>query len=149
VTLLLALLAGTLATVSPCVLPLLPIVLLGALGEHRHGPLALVAGLALSFTAAGLLVSGAVRALDIDEPALRMGSATMLVLFGALLLVSKFAKRFAVPSGALGNLAGRFAPRGAKGQFVLGALLGAAWTPCSGPALGAAIAMAAGSGTAL
>ena len=49
VTTALAFLAGILSTLSPCVLPLLPIVLGSALNEHRAGPFALAAGLALSF----------------------------------------------------------------------------------------------------
>jgi cytochrome c-type biogenesis protein len=54
-TLGLALLAGVLSTLSPCVLPLLPIVLVAAASENRLGPAALAAGLALSFTAIGLV----------------------------------------------------------------------------------------------
>ena len=53
----LALLAGILSTLSPCVLPLIPIVLGAALGRHRFGPVALAAGLALSFVAIGLFVA--------------------------------------------------------------------------------------------
>ncbi|MGE3160387.1 MAG: cytochrome c biogenesis protein CcdA, partial [Xanthobacteraceae bacterium] len=50
----LALMAGVLSALSPCVLPLVPIVVATALGEHRLGPVALAAGLALSFVIIGL-----------------------------------------------------------------------------------------------
>jgi cytochrome c-type biogenesis protein len=56
-TLGLALLAGVLSVLSPCVLPLLPIVLGTAASAHRLGPLALAAGLTISFTAIGLFVA--------------------------------------------------------------------------------------------
>ena len=51
---LLALLAGILSILSPCVLPLIPVMLTGAVAEHRLAPVALAAGVALSFTAIGL-----------------------------------------------------------------------------------------------
>src|SRR5258708_25370555 len=54
---LLAFLAGVLSTLSPCVLPLLPLVLGAAVSEHRFGPAALAAGLAASFAAIGLFVA--------------------------------------------------------------------------------------------
>jgi cytochrome c-type biogenesis protein len=152
-TLFLGLVAGTLTTLSPCVLPILPIVLIGALGQRRWGPLALIGGLVLSFTALGLLVSGAARAFDIPSDSIRTASAALLLLFGLVLLSTALQRRFAALSAplsnALNNVAGRFAPQGVQGQFLLGALLGAIWTPCSGPTLGAAIALAASGETVL
>lgn len=86
---LLGLLAGALTTLSPCVLPILPIALLAAVDQHRYGPLALVSGLVTAFTAFGLSVSGAVLALDISGEALRAASAAFLTLFGVVLLVPR------------------------------------------------------------
>ena len=149
--LLLALLAGAFTTLSPCVLPILPIVLAGAASEHRFGPLAMTGGLVIAFTALGLLVSGSVSAFDIPLEAIHTVSAVLLVAFGAILASGWLKERFAslsVPvSNALNNLTARLSPRGLRGQFLLGALLGALWTPCSGPTLGAAIALAANSET--
>jgi cytochrome c biogenesis protein CcdA len=148
---LLGLLAGTLTTLSPCVVPILPIVLVGAAGQHRYGPLALVAGLVLAFTGVGLLISGAAWALDIPGEAIRTASATLLALFGLMLLSTMLQERFAslaAPvSGFLYNVSARFSPQGLQGQFLLGALLGAVWTPCTGPTLGATIALAASTDT--
>ncbi len=53
----LAFLAGILSTLSPCVLPLVPLLLGTAASEHRFGPVALAVGLALSFTAIGIFVA--------------------------------------------------------------------------------------------
>ena len=148
---LLGLLAGALTTLSPCILPILPIVLVGAVGQHRYAPLALVAGLVLAFTVVGLGISGAAWALDIPGGAIRTGSAILLVLFGLVLLSSLLQERFAsltAPlSGVLNTISSRFSPQGLQGQFLLGALLGAVWTPCAGPTLGATVTLAATSDT--
>jgi cytochrome c biogenesis protein CcdA len=148
---LLGLLAGALTTLSPCVLPILPVVLAGTAGQHRYGPLALVAGLVLAFTGFGLLISGAAWTLDIPGNAIRTGSAILLALFGLVLLSTMLQERFvsltAPVSGFLSHVSSRFSPQGLQGQFLLGALLGAVWTPCSGPTLGATIALAASTDT--
>jgi len=52
-----AVVAGVLSTLSPCVLPLLPVVLGTAVSQHRFGPVALAGGLAVSFVAIGLFVA--------------------------------------------------------------------------------------------
>ena len=149
----LGLIAGMLTTLSPCVLPILPIVLIGALGQRRWGPVALIGGMVLSFTALGLLVPGTARALDIPSDFIRSTSAVLLMLFGLVLLSTALQNRFAALSAplsnAMNNVAGTFAPQGVQGQFLLGALLGAIWTPCSGPTLGAAITLAASGETVL
>ncbi|HET7763780.1 MAG TPA: cytochrome c biogenesis CcdA family protein [Burkholderiales bacterium] len=149
----LALIAGMLTTLSPCVLPILPIVLVGAVGQHRYGPLALMGGLVFSFTTVGLLVSGALRAFDVAPDSIRTASAVLLLLVGLILLSTLLQKRFAMLSAPLSNalndIAGRIGPAGLRGQFLSGALLGAIWTPCSGPTLGAALTLAASSETVL
>jgi cytochrome c-type biogenesis protein len=148
---LLGLLAGTLTTLSPCVLPILPIVLVGAAGRHRYGPIALVAGLVLAFTSVGLLISGAAWALNVSGETIRNASAILLALFGLVLLSTMLQERFvslmAPVSGFLTNLSSRFSPQSLQGQFLLGALLGAVWTPCTGPTLGATITLAASTDT--
>jgi cytochrome c-type biogenesis protein len=50
--------AGALSTLSPCVLPLLPIIVLGALEQHAWGPVALAAGLSASFAGVGIFLAG-------------------------------------------------------------------------------------------
>jgi len=140
-----------LTTLSPCILPILPIVLVGAVGQHRYGPLALVAGLVSAFTTVGLIISGAALALNVPDDAIRTASALLLATFGLVLMSSLLQKRLAsltVPlSGFLNKVSSRFSPQGLQGQFLLGALLGAVWTPCSGPTLGATITLAASTET--
>ena len=142
-----AFLAGTLSILSPCTLPLVPIALGAATAEHRAGPLALAGGLALSFTAIGLFVALIGFSIGLDLSVFRQVSAILLVAIGGLLLLPAAQTRLAVIAGPVGGYAeqrlGGFSTRGLSGQFGVGLLLGAVWSPCVGPTLGAASIMAA------
>jgi cytochrome c-type biogenesis protein len=145
-TLGLAYLAGVLSTLSPCVLPLLPLVIGSAASAHRLGPLALGLGLAGSFVAVGLFVATIGFSLGIDADAVRDVAAALMVGFGAALIVPAFQARFALAAGpasqwANARLAG-ISASGLPGQFGIGVLLGIAWSPCVGPTLGAASLLA-------
>ena len=146
-TLGLALLAGVLSVLSPCVLPLLPIVLGTAASAHRLGPVALAASLAISFTAIGLFVATVGFAAGLDTGVFRTISAILLIGVGLVLLVPKLQEQFALAAAPVSNWAGsytdNFTPGGLGGQFGLGLLLGAVWSPCVGPTLGAASVLAA------
>jgi cytochrome c biogenesis protein CcdA len=146
-TLGLALLAGLLSVLSPCVLPILPLVLGTAASAHRLGPLALAVGLALSFTVIGLFVATIGFAAGLDSGVFRTISAVLLVGVGLVLLVPKLQEQFALAAAPVSNWAGsytdNFTPGGLAGQFGLGLLLGAVWSPCVGPTLGAASVLAA------
>ena len=143
----LALLAGLLSTLSPCVLPLVPIVIGTALGQHRFGPVALAAGLALSFVTIGLFVATVGFAAGIDQELFRSIAAALLILGGGVLLLPRLQFQLAAAAGPIGNWtqahAGRFSTRGLGGQFAVGLMLGAVWSPCVGPTLGAASVLAA------
>ena len=96
----LALAAGGLSTLSPCVLPLVPILLTTAVAAHRFGPYALAGGLALSFTLVGVLVAGLGNELGFDQGPLREIAAGLLVVFGLVLLSPRLQERFAVAARA-------------------------------------------------
>ncbi len=144
-TALLAALAGLLSLLSPCVLPLLPVLVASATAEHRLGPAALAIGLALSFTTMGLLVAIAGRGLNIEPETLRFASAVLLVAVGLVLALPILQNRMAAILTPLASVAGHVAHpvSGVTGQFVAGLLLGAVWSPCVGPTLGAATVLAA------
>lgn len=139
--------AGTLSILSPCVLPLLPLVLDPAMAAHRLGLLALIAGLVVSFVAIGLFVATIGFSIGLDGDVFRTIAAAMLALMGAVLLSGALQQRFAVAVGGVSNtgnrLIARITPSGLGGQFLLGLLLGAVWSPCVGPTLGAASVLAA------
>lgn len=146
-TLGLAFLAGLLSTLSPCVLPLVPLVLGTALSEHKLGPAALSAGLALSFTLIGLFVATVGYAIGLDGGVFRGVGAALMLGVGLTLLVPRFQLRLASAAGPIGNWAesqfGSGAKTGLSGQFSVGLLLGVVWAPCAGPTLGAASVLAA------
>jgi cytochrome c-type biogenesis protein len=143
----LALIAGVLSTLSPCVLPLVPIVIGAAIGEYRFGPVALTAGLSLSFVVVGLLVATLGFAAGFDDRVFRSVAAVLLILVGGVLLMPRVQAQLAAAAGPVGNWAhghaGGFSGRGLGGQFLVGVLLGAVWSPCVGPTLGAASVLAA------
>lgn len=139
--------AGAMTILSPCVLPLLPIVLVGAFQRHPLAPVALAAGLSISFATVGLVVALFGFSLGIETDIVRAGSAAIMIAFGAVLLVPALQYRFASIATPLAtrsqNVLDQIAPSGIGGQFLIGALLGAVWSPCAGPTLGAAIGLAA------
>jgi cytochrome c-type biogenesis protein len=143
----LALLAGLLSTLSPCVLPLIPLVLGTALSQHKWGPAALSASLALSFTAIGLFVATVGYAIGLDGGVFRGVGAALMLGVGLILVVPGFQLRLASAAGPIGNWAeSHFGSRvkvGLSGQFAVGLLLGVVWAPCAGPTLGAASVLAA------
>ncbi|MDH6230760.1 cytochrome c-type biogenesis protein [Mesorhizobium soli] len=143
----LAFLAGVLSTLSPCVLPLLPLLLGAAVSAHRFGPFALASGLASSFVAIGLFVATIGFSIGLDSGLFRIVAAVLLVAFGAVLMAPRLQAQLAVAAGPVGGWTGRrfgdFAATGLRGQFAVGLLLGAVWSPCVGPTLGAASLLAA------
>jgi len=148
-TLALSFLAGLLTILSPCVLPLAPIVVAASRARSVAGPLALAAGLAVSFG----LVGGALAAAGIeagDSAVLRGVSGLLLLAAGVVLLSPGLQTRVEgalAPLASAGGVWERRLPKGLTGQFLLGALLSLAWAPCAGPTLGAAFALAASAGS--
>ncbi len=142
----LGLLAGVLSTLSPCVLPLIPVLLASAVNAHRWGALALGAGLALSFTAVGLFFATLGASLRLDPGTFRTAGAVILAAFGLILLVPKLQILFARATSSLSNSGNQLLTRvtfdGLTGQLIIGLLLGVVWSPCVGPTLGAATTLA-------
>ncbi|MEE4346656.1 MAG: cytochrome c biogenesis CcdA family protein [Paracoccaceae bacterium] len=145
--LILGYLAGLLTLINPCVLPVLPIVLAGALQASPLGPVALAAGMSLSFVVLGITVSAFGFALGLTEDMVAQAGAILMVGFGLILLVPRFNLAFASATAGLASGADarieRIETTGLQGQFAGGLLLGAVWSPCIGPTLGGAIALAA------
>jgi len=128
----LAFVAGLITAISPCVLPVLPIVLGGGIGENRRRPYAIIAGLATCFLVSILFAAWLLDALGLPQDLLRNISIGLLFLLAATLLfpqvgllierpLSRLSRR---PSGDLG------------GGFLLGCALGFVFVPCGGPAIG-------------
>lgn len=141
-----AYLAGLLTLINPCVLPVLPIVLVGALNASKAGPIALAAGMSVSFVVFGVFVTAFGSAIGLTQDLLAQIGAVLMVVFGVILVVPQFAHRFEMATA--GVAAGADARMNdidagsTKGQFFGGLLLGTVWSPCIGPTLGGAIALA-------
>ena len=146
-TLGLALLAGIVSVLSPCVVPLLPVVVGAAAAQHRLAAAALACGLALSFTAVGIFVATIGFTLGIDGGVFRSAGAVVMAIAGVVLMLPTLQTRIALAAGPAGNWVdqrfGGFSAEGISGQFALGLLLGVVWAPCVGPTLGAASVLAA------
>jgi len=136
-----AFLAGLVAGISPCVLPVLPVVLAGwaptgaevepTSGARRRRSIAIVAGLVLSFSLITALGSQILSALHLPDAVLHdLGIAT-LVLFGASLLIPQLEALLERPFARFA----RRGPAGSRSGFALGLGLGLVFVPCAGPVL--------------
>jgi cytochrome c biogenesis protein CcdA len=145
---LLAFVAGGLTILNPCVLPILPIVFATAVSRHAYGPLALAAGLLVSFVAIVVFVNAVGFWIGLDADKFRIVGAVILILASVVLLVPPLQVQLAAAAGPVANWTqrrfGGLDAGGWKGQFGIGLVLGLIWSPCTGPTLGAAIGLAAG-----
>ncbi len=143
----LALLAGVLTIASPCVLPILPIVLGSTLQRiDRIRPLFIVAGFVLTFAALGMLLASASQHIVIAHEALRQAGIVMLMLTGLFMLWRQPYEWVMTRVGGALNRVGPSAETersGKLGGFVLGMSLGAVWTPCAGPVLASILVLVA------
>lgn len=144
---LLGFLAGALTLLNPCVLPVLPIILASSLQADRRGPLFLTLGLSASFITVGLGLSWLGPALGLAQEDIEPYAALVMVGFGLTMLVPALGARFAGATAGLAARANtgldRVDSSGPWGMATGGALLGLVWSPCIGPTLGSAIALAA------
>jgi cytochrome c-type biogenesis protein len=138
----LALLGGTLTVLSPCVLPILPILIGRSLQSNRYGPIALVSGLVGGFAVAGSLLGITASWLTGLSNLLRDGAIALLLVLGLLAIFPAWSYRlFSFLRIAQWT---KERPRiGLAGEFWLGTQLGLLWTPCAGPVLGGILVLAA------
>lgn len=144
--LLFAYVAGLLTLINPCVLPVLPIVLVTALNANKRGPIALALGMSIAFVGFGMFVAVFGRAIGLDPDQLSRFGAWMMIGFGVILvfppLARLFERAFSKFSSSADAQIDKTSSTGLRGQFIGGLLLGAVWSPCIGPTLGGAIALA-------
>ncbi len=140
----LAYLAGALSILSPCVWPLVPIVMSSAATAGRSGPLWLALGLSVAFALAGTVLTYVLLNLGLGLEIVRYLAGVLLLVAAIPLLFRRAGAWLTERLSVVGN---RFQPAssagtGPFGQFGIGALVGLVWLPCVGPTLGAAIALA-------
>jgi cytochrome c biogenesis protein CcdA/thiol-disulfide isomerase/thioredoxin len=134
-----AFVAGIVTAVSPCVLPVLPIILAGGATGGPRRPFAVVAGLVLSFTVFSLTAATLLSALGLPEDLLRNLAIGVVIVVGLSLVWPRLGDLLGRPFYALG----RRRPSDASGGFVLGLSLGLLFTPCAGPVIAAVATVAA------
>src|SRR5919199_1174483 len=122
-------LAGVVTAISPCVLPVLPILLAGGAAGGRRRPYAIVAGLVSSFTVFTLSAAWLVDKLGLPDDFLRNAALVLLFVVAATLLVPRLGELLERPFLRLT----RRRPAGSGGGFVLGLSLGLVFVPCAGP----------------
>jgi len=149
-TLPLAVAAGMLTILSPCVLPLAPIVVASARARDPRGPVALAFGLAATFG----IVGGVLASFGVefgDSELARAAAAAIMIVIGAALLAPAIGDRIERSLGFVGRAADALSERspgaGLAGQAAAGVVLAFAWAPCAGPVLGAALLLAAKGGS--
>lgn len=147
----LSLTAGALSTLSPCVFPLLPVVIGAVAHTHdRIGPIAMGAGMVATFVALGMALGALGPALGVDAGQVRIAAGVLLIGLAIVMLLPDLGERtpawLSGIASAAQRLSTRLHPETVPGAFLLGGLLGLVWTPCSGPLLGSAVALVATEG---
>src|SRR3989344_5772435 len=141
-----AFLAGVVTILSPCILPILPIILSSSIGTTQIGkarPFGVITGFILSFTFFTLFLSTIVRLSGIPAESLRIFSVVVIALFGISMLIPKFQYWTEILFSKLSQ----FLPQsqnktGFGGGILIGLSLGLLWTPCVGPILASVISLA-------
>lgn len=137
----LAFLEGLALIISPCILPVLPLILSTAVDGGRARPYGIITGFIVAFTLFALASRKIVEVIGIDLDLIKNASLVLLFLFGVVLLSSKLSEKFSGATAGLANMGSRF--QGQNGGFgsgmVIGALIGLIWVPCAGPILAAVL----------
>lgn len=136
--------AGLVTVLSPCVLPLLPVILASSTLSGNKRPIGIIVGFVLSFTTVTLALSILVQQFSISPNVHRLTAATIFIAMGLVLTIPKLKTVFQFNAGrAVGQLSSQSASgEGLMGGLAAGAGLGLAWTPCVGPIMAAVITLA-------
>ncbi len=138
-----AFLAGVVTILSPCVLPILPVILSGSVGSGKLRPWGIVVGFIVSFTVFTLTLSALVQALHISADVLRWVAVALIFVFGLVMVIPQLKNVFMLAATRLTVQTSK--PKKAGGFWsgvLLGMSLGLVWTPCVGPIMASVITLA-------
>lgn len=136
-----AFISGIITILSPCILPVLPIVLSGSIGG-KSKPIGVVSGFITSFTLFTLALSSIVRFLNIPPQNLRLIALVIIVSFGVILVIPKLQLYFEIFISRFIKQKSGKQKSGFVGGFLVGISLGLIWTPCVGPIMASVISLA-------
>ncbi|MBN2619373.1 MAG: redoxin domain-containing protein, partial [Spirochaetales bacterium] len=136
-----AFLSGIITILSPCILPVLPIVLSGSIGG-KSKPLGVITGFIGSFSLFTLVLSTIVQLFKIDSQILRIFALVVIIAFGLTLIIPVLKHYFEIGISKLVKTNGKKQKKGFAGGIMLGASLGLIWTPCVGPIMASVISLA-------
>ncbi len=140
-----AFLAGIVTVLSPCILPILPILLSVGVGQGRYRPHGIVLGLVISFSFFTLTLTALVHATGVSPDILRYSAIVLIIFFGLMMLFPALGERLEGVMSAFTRIGSRvqdqagYAGTGFVSGFIMGIALGLLWTPCAGPILAAII----------
>lgn len=140
----LAFIEGFALIISPCILPILPIVLTGSLTGSKARPLGIIIAFILVFSLFTLFSRTVIQLTHIDTNTLRNISYTILIMLGIVMMSSTLSNQFNLLTQRLTNVGGSLQsandPEGGFwGGILFGSLIAIIWTPCAGPILAAVV----------
>lgn len=132
---------------SPCILPILPIILSGSLSGRKTRPYGIILGFIITFTIVTLFSRALVIYLHIDTIVLRYVAYILLFLFGLVMVSTYLTERFNTFTARLTNVGTSLKTAndnesGFVGGLLFGGLVGIIFTPCAGPILAAVLVQA-------
>lgn len=136
-----AFLSGIVTILSPCILPVLPIILSGTVGG-KSKPIGIVTGFIVSFSLFTLALSALVQTLSISPEALRVAAVVIIVTFGITLMIPRLQLALEVLLAKVARTKGTTKSSGFTGGLMTGFSLGLVWTPCVGPIMASVISLA-------
>ncbi len=133
--------AGIASITSPCVLPVVPIIVAGTEQDHKYRPVLIVIGLSISFIIMGVVTSLFGAAIAGALPVMEKVAGLIVILFGLLMLFDiNLFKRLTLFSRIQGSSRGRWS------GLIMGLTLGLVWIPCVGPMLAGVLTLVATDG---
>jgi cytochrome c biogenesis protein CcdA/thiol-disulfide isomerase/thioredoxin len=130
-------LAGIVTVLSPCILPILPVLLAAGPGTGHRRTLGIIMGLVISFTFFTLTLTALVHATGVSPDVLRYCAIGLIIMFGLVMIFPSLANRFAALTSGFSTLGSSLQTTGSgfSSGILMGFALGLLWTPCAGPIL--------------